>query len=447
MKNILTIGLIIASFTFICHSQNEIDVLSQLELPKPKKQGNYSLEQIVSAEANFDKFSQKPLSLSIISQLLWSGNSVMDPNASNGTLFSGVSTESVKIYVVIKNGVYIFQPEKNVIFKISSNDIRKKISSGVKLVSVVENSPCTLIIATNITDFNKKFGDFSLVSQYLVSGHIAQNMYLQGLTMELAVVPLMIQKPSVVSENLELTAMFNPTYVISTGFAVKDQVVKLEKTLDSNDVDDFAISMGDTHKAVIIIPEGLIADWEFYGTGDVLEAAGFQYDVAAPDIDTYRTDRRGLIEPKIEIRDINIDNYDAIVLVSSQQIRSDYDREPILSLLQNANRQNKIIAAIGRSVRVLAEADIVRDKIVTGSPAALSSLKNAGATFTNGRAERSGNIITAQDFENVPEFGKLIKQAVEGQQSRVGGGGRYIDPRVLEKRGYDTDQMRRSGRY
>jgi len=57
---------------------------------------------------------------------------------------------------------------------------------------------------------------------------------------------------------------------------------------------------------------------------------------------------------------------------------------------------------------MLVEADVIKDKKVTGFKSIITLLKLAGGIFINNRVVTDGNMITAQDAADVVEFIKAV---------------------------------------
>jgi protease I len=64
---------------------------------------------------------------------------------------------------------------------------------------------------------------------------------------------------------------------------------------------------------------------------------------------------------------------------------------------------------------LLVEADVVRDRQVTGWPSIHTDLRNAGARLSEQRVVRDGPIITARAPEDVDAFTAALIEAVHGE--------------------------------
>ncbi|MDZ7838810.1 MAG: DJ-1/PfpI family protein [Actinomycetota bacterium] len=80
----------------------------------------------------------------------------------------------------------------------------------------------------------------------------------------------------------------------------------------------------------------------------------------------------------------------------------------MVSLVDKMHKGCKVIAAICHGPWMLAEADIVRGKKITGAKSISTDLKNAGGQFVDKQVVVDGNIITSRGPSDLPYFAKSI---------------------------------------
>jgi len=106
------------------------------------------------------------------------------------------------------------------------------------------------------------------------------------------------------------------------------------------------------------------------------------------------------------------EEFDAIVIpggFSPDHLRV---RREVLEFVRRAHEAGKIIAAICHGPQVLISAGLVRGRRVTAYEAIKDDLINAGAIFVDEPAVRDGNIITGRVPDDLPEFCRLIIEAL-----------------------------------
>lgn len=113
-----------------------------------------------------------------------------------------------------------------------------------------------------------------------------------------------------------------------------------------------------------------------------------------------------------ELNQVKPGDFDAIIIpggFSPDHLRV---RAEVLEFIREAHRQGKIIAAICHGPQVLISAGLVKGRKATGYAAVRDDLINAGASFVDEPAVRDGNIITARVPDDLPEFCRLIIEAL-----------------------------------
>lgn len=71
---------------------------------------------------------------------------------------------------------------------------------------------------------------------------------------------------------------------------------------------------------------------------------------------------------------------------------------------------------------MLASANVLRGRKVTGYIAIKDDLVNAGAAYEDSEVVRDGNLITSRKPEDLPAFCRAILQALSGNKGAAGTG-------------------------
>jgi SagB-type dehydrogenase family enzyme len=426
-QNLITIIAILGLSAAISISAEPNAVLRTLPLPQPQTSGEFSIEQILAAGRNVTQFTQETITIDKISQLLWAGQGIIDANSGQRTVPSFATVEPIQLYVIIRGGIYSYDSQKHNLTKIYDGDIREKLAAAAYSNSILEKAPCSIVI-TGTTQLPAK------QYLYLEAGHIAQNIQLQGIALGIACLPVGNFDAVKVMQLWQIPAGQAPIYIVAAGYPPKEQAFRMEAIKKTQDAQS-SLVLPPKKRAVVILPEERFIDGELFDALDVLSIAGIEVDIAGVTIETYKGEDRGIIQATKLIRDISIVDYNAIVLVSGISTNALHKDTILLSLLVQAKNQNKVIAAIGKSARMLGESGVVRGYRVTGDLSASSSLRKAGGIFINSTAERDKNIVTAQGADYSTQFGRLIAEALTGVESRPATSGRYVDPRVRQRQG------------
>ncbi|MCD6510718.1 MAG: type 1 glutamine amidotransferase [Thermoprotei archaeon] len=113
-----------------------------------------------------------------------------------------------------------------------------------------------------------------------------------------------------------------------------------------------------------------------------------------------------------ELSDIKPEDVDAIVIPGGYSPDSLRIIPEVLDFIKRAHEQGKIVAAICHGPQVLISAGLVKGRRVTSYRAVKDDLVNAGAIYIDEPAVRDGNIITARVPDDLPEFCRLIIEAL-----------------------------------
>ncbi|QDH35497.1 type 1 glutamine amidotransferase domain-containing protein [Porphyrobacter sp. YT40] len=110
---------------------------------------------------------------------------------------------------------------------------------------------------------------------------------------------------------------------------------------------------------------------------------------------------------------VSVDDYAALLLPGGQ-INPDILRmnDKVISLVREFDKADKPIAAICHAPWLLAEAGIIRGKVVTGWPSIRTDLTNAGGAVIDQNVAVDGNLITSRMPDDIPAFTKALKDAV-----------------------------------
>jgi len=108
---------------------------------------------------------------------------------------------------------------------------------------------------------------------------------------------------------------------------------------------------------------------------------------------------------------IKVSEYDAVFIPGGawnpDNLRQDKD---VINFIRNFNRSGKLIAAICHGPVVLASADIIKGRKLTGYWNIQVDLKNAGATVLEQPVVTDGNLITSRHPIDVADFSRAVER-------------------------------------
>jgi protease I len=119
-----------------------------------------------------------------------------------------------------------------------------------------------------------------------------------------------------------------------------------------------------------------------------------------------------LIRPDASPLEISARELDAIIIPGGNAPDTMRSNQAMLQLLQEANHEGKIIAAISRGPLLLISANLVHGRHLTSWPSIAMDLVNAGATWINSPVVRDLNLITSRKPADIPKFNKELIHAL-----------------------------------
>jgi protease I len=179
-------------------------------------------------------------------------------------------------------------------------------------------------------------------------------------------------------------------------------------------------------KPILIIATDGFEQSELLEPIRLLEQAGAAIVVAGPEEGEIKGWKNGnwgnSVAVDLPVEDVATDDYAALLLPGGQ-MNPDILRmnDDVIRLVREFNTAGKPIAAICHAPWLLAEAGIIRGKVVTGWPSIRTDLTNAGGAVIDQMVAVDGNIITSRNPDDIPAFTKALMDAV-GIRKKAGTG-------------------------
>lgn len=119
------------------------------------------------------------------------------------------------------------------------------------------------------------------------------------------------------------------------------------------------------------------------------------------------------VKVDITVDEVSSGDYDALLLPGGQ-MNPDILRmnDRVIQLVREFFVANKPIAAICHAPWLLAEADILRGKVVTGWPSIRTDLRNAGAQVVDREVAVDARLITSRKPDDISAFTKALQDAL-----------------------------------
>lgn len=143
------------------------------ELPAPQKTGGMPLMEALSKRSTSRSFDTRELSRQQLSNLLWAAWGI---NREDGhrTAPSSMNKQEIDLYLLTKQGVFLYQAKKHALVPVLGEDIR---ALGGRQ-PFVKDAPLTVVYVADLARMSDADRAEKLNTAFIDTGFISQNIYL-----------------------------------------------------------------------------------------------------------------------------------------------------------------------------------------------------------------------------------------------------------------------------
>lgn len=187
-------------------------------LPAPLLKSNTSIEEALFSRRSVRNFSDAPLEIQEIAQLLWAAQGITSKNKTGRTAPSAGALYPLEIYLAsrhinsISQGVYHYRPSNHSLIMINNNSL-----SAASMQASFKRSAAVIVIAAEFHRTTKKYAERGIRYVQMEAGHAAQNICLQAVSLNIGAVTIGSFSDSIVKQMLGLPASEVPLYLIPAG--------------------------------------------------------------------------------------------------------------------------------------------------------------------------------------------------------------------------------------
>ena len=147
------------------------------------------------------------------------------------------------------------------------------------------------------------------------------------------------------------------------------------------------------------------------------QEAGAEVIVVGPSAGRYSSKLGYPIEAQMDAVQALRQRFDAVIVPGGYAPDLMRLCRPMVDLVHQAHEQGAVVAAICHGSWLLASADIVRGRRVTGAPSIRDDLVNAGAIFVDEPAVTDGRLVTSRKPADIPQFSAAMLAALQARQA------------------------------
>ncbi len=166
-------------------------------------------------------------------------------------------------------------------------------------------------------------------------------------------------------------------------------------------------------KVLMIIAPKNFRDEELFHTKEELEKEGHDITIASTTTEEATGMLGGKVKPEITIDKVDVNEYDAIVFVGGSGASIYFENEKAKEIAKKAYETGKVVGAICIAPSILANAEILKNKMATCWPSEETNLLAKGASYTGEPVTVDGKIITANGPTAARNFGRTIAKLLK----------------------------------
>ncbi|MBD3257009.1 DJ-1/PfpI/YhbO family deglycase/protease [candidate division GN15 bacterium] len=157
-------------------------------------------------------------------------------------------------------------------------------------------------------------------------------------------------------------------------------------------------------KKIAVFVADLFEDLEFWYPYLRLQEAGAEVVSIGPEVKEYKGKRGLTATPDMSIDDTRAIDYDLLVIPGGYSPDHMRRSPKMVEFVREMDKQRKHIAAICHGPWMLASANVVKGKQVTGFKSIKDDMENAGAEWIDRKVVKYENLITSRTPDDLPAF-------------------------------------------
>ena len=164
-----------------------------IHLPEPVYTSKLSVEEALLKRRSVREYTNKPLTLAEVSQLLWAAQGITDPIGLR-TAPSAGALYPLEAYVIAANiedlpsGIYKYKPQGHMLIMVAQGDKRAAVARFCFGQGWIADSSAIILFSAVYERTTKKYGDRGMTYVHMEIGHAAQNVSLQAVSLNLGTV-------------------------------------------------------------------------------------------------------------------------------------------------------------------------------------------------------------------------------------------------------------------
>lgn len=160
--------------------------LKKIELKNPDKTRGTSIMEAFSKRQSIREYSEKPLSIQDLSDLLWATIGINRSESGKLTAPTAMNKQEISLYVCFAEGAYLYDAKEHSLIPVAKGDFRPIMA--VKQ-DYVNKAPVVLVIVADVSKFDGDNTDRNMQMCAIDGGIVSQNISIFCAGTNMATVP------------------------------------------------------------------------------------------------------------------------------------------------------------------------------------------------------------------------------------------------------------------
>lgn len=175
----LILSLVLMGLCLATDAQN-------VQLPQPKYDNPTTLMTALKNRHSTREFSDRAIPDDILSTILWAACGINRPESGKLTVPSAINAQDIQVYVIRKDGAYLYLPKENQLKQISKSDLRSAVAGRQAFAAT---APVSLVLVSDHSKFAKIPADGASRMGAIDCGYVSENICLISTALGLNTVP------------------------------------------------------------------------------------------------------------------------------------------------------------------------------------------------------------------------------------------------------------------
>lgn len=152
----------------------QVQALEPVQLTPPDFSHSKPLLQALQERKSTKAYDTRPIPMKTLSNLLWAAFGINRPESGKRTVATAVNCQDIDIYVVLAQGVYVYQAKEHRLMPVLDRDVRPLAATQ----AYAQKAPVQLVYVSDYGKMNDRFGAKKAIYSAFHAGAISQNVYL-----------------------------------------------------------------------------------------------------------------------------------------------------------------------------------------------------------------------------------------------------------------------------